>query len=115
MMTFQTILVTLLALFAHAIAESCSSTLTASYPAPSIASGFTARLIANNLTRPRGILFDSVGHLLVVESGYGITSLTLSDGGGACLGVSKKQDIVKDSGVRQNVTRLENCLTHISS
>lgn len=98
-----TLFSTYLALFtARAIAQSsssCSVTLTASYPAPSLAPGYTARLVANNLTRPRSIHFDSAGKLLVVEGGSGITALTLTDGGGSCLSVANKQTVVADTGV----------------
>jgi glucose/arabinose dehydrogenase len=98
-----TLIATCLTLFtASAIAQSsssCSATLTASYPAPSLASGYTARLVANNLTRPRGIHFDNAGKLLVVESGSGISALTLRDGGGSCLNVANKQIVVADTGV----------------
>ena len=55
-------------------AASCSPTLTASYPAPSLADGYVARLLANDLTDPRGIKFDIHGALLVVEPSIGITA-----------------------------------------
>ena len=78
---------------------SCSVTLTASYPAPSVANGYEARLIANGLTAPRGIIFDNQGNLLVVEQNSGIVGLSLVDGGGACLSVSSKQTIINDTTV----------------
>jgi glucose/arabinose dehydrogenase len=78
---------------------SCSVTLTASYPTPSVAAGFSARLIANGLTAPRGIIFDSQGHLLVVEQGSGIVALSLTDDGGDCLSVASKGTVVNDTSV----------------
>ncbi|RDI78890.1 hypothetical protein Vi05172_g11119 [Venturia inaequalis] len=95
------------ALFAaSAIAQSsssCSATLTASYPAPSLAAGYTATLVANNLTRPRSIHFDSAGKLLVVEAGRGITALTLTDGGGSCLSVATRRSIVADTNLNHGI------------
>ncbi|KAF8529670.1 hypothetical protein BU17DRAFT_36439 [Hysterangium stoloniferum] len=41
-----------------------------------VASGFDAHILFSNLTTPRGIAFDSVGNLLVVERGFGITAFT---------------------------------------
>lgn len=79
--------------------SSCSVTLAATYPAPSIAAGYEARLVANGLTAPRGIIFDNQGHLLVVEQSSGIVGLTLADDGGACLSVISKQTIINDTTV----------------
>lgn len=81
---------------------SCSVTLTASYPTPSVAAGFSARLIANGLTAPRGIIFDSQGHLLVVEQNSGIVALSLADDGGDCLSVSSKVTVINDTSVGQH-------------
>jgi len=86
-------------LLPFSVAQSCSVSLTASYPAPSVAPGFSARLVANGLAAPRGIIFDSDGHLLVVEQGSGIVSLTLTDHGGDCLGVSSKVTVINDTSV----------------
>ena len=73
--------------------------MTPPYPAPSLAPGFEAQLVATNLTKPRGIMFDSAGRLLVVQSGYGLTSIQLVDGGGDCLVVSRSHDVIVDSSV----------------
>lgn len=77
----------------------CSSTLTPNYPSPSVAAGFQARLVANKLTKPRGILFDNNGNLLVVQQGKGIVSLTFEDNGGSCLNVAQSRDVILDSSV----------------
>lgn len=78
-------------------AAKCSSTLTADYPEPSVYTGLVARLVANGLTDPRSIKFDSDGHLLVVEAGKGITALTLEDNGGGCISESSREKVVSDS------------------
>jgi hypothetical protein len=96
-------------LIAYAAAQtSCSSAISAKYPAPSVAAGYHANLIANGFTSPRQILFDSAGNLLVVESGKGITGLTLNDAGGSCLSVKSKATVVSDSTVRARIPRLYN-------
>ena len=61
---------------------------------PSVASGYALQVVATGLSRPRGLSFDSQGHLLVVEAGSGILS----------------SHIVNDSG---NCTRLQNSTTVI--
>jgi len=68
----------------------------AGYPAPSVAPGYAARLVANGLQSPRSIVFDSKGRLLVVQQGLGIQALTFDDGGGECVSVKSKDDVVRD-------------------
>lgn len=68
----------------------------AGYAAPSVAPGFAARLVANGLQSPRGIVFDKTGRLLVVQQGLGIQALTFDDGGGECVSVKSKDDVVRD-------------------
>lgn len=79
--------------------QSCSNNLSVTYPAPVAASGWQFRLVANGFTRPRGIAFDSDGGLLVVESGAGVTHLTLDDEGGTCLTVKSKKRLIADENV----------------
>jgi hypothetical protein len=82
---------------------SCSPTLSASYAAPSVADGYVARLVANNLTSPRGIKFDSQGALLVVEKGVGITALSLVDAGRGCISVGGRKTVVTDSELNHGI------------
>ncbi|QIX02148.1 hypothetical protein AMS68_007665 [Peltaster fructicola] len=81
--------------------SSCSATLTASYAAPSVASGYTAMLVAQNLTKPRGIKFDSAGNLLVVEQNVGISVLTPNSGD--CPGFSSRKRIITDSTLNHGI------------
>jgi hypothetical protein len=78
----------------------CSSTLKPSYPAPIVSDGWQAQLIAQDLSKPRSILFDSSGNLLVVEAGSGIVSLTFRDEGSTCLEVSQKTYLVNSTAVK---------------
>ena len=80
-------------------ADSCANTLSVSYPAPQVADGWTYRLIANGFTKPRGMVFDSEGGLLVVDAGSGLKHLTLKDDGGDCLTVNKQTTLVPNKDV----------------
>ena len=81
--------------------SSCSTTLTPTNSIkPSVASGYTAALVATGLTKPRSIEFDSSGNLLVVQAGAGIESLQLQDAGGTCITAKSKKTVVQASAVR---------------
>jgi glucose/arabinose dehydrogenase len=80
-------------------APSCSKTLTPKNGAPVVASGYSAQVIAQGLTKPRGIIFDSKARLLVVQQGKGIVAITFDDQGGVCLGSPKVQTLVEDNDV----------------
>ncbi|KAE8453697.1 hypothetical protein EG329_009208 [Mollisiaceae sp. DMI_Dod_QoI] len=81
------------ALFVEAVsAANCN--LKPSYPAPVTSDGWQAQLVATGLTKPRSILFDTSGNLLVVQQGAGIVHLTLEDGGSTCFDVTKKTFLV---------------------
>lgn len=68
-----------------ASASACSSTIAPQYGQPSVAPGWNVQVVASGLTDTRGIIFDSDDHLLVVQRGYGISSLTLTQDDGACV------------------------------
>lgn len=78
-------------------AQAVTCNLTPSYPAPVMADGWESRLIHTGLRRPRSILFDSEGGLLVVQQRTGITHLRLSDGNGTCIAVAETTELVRDS------------------
>lgn len=85
---------------AVAAAKTCEiNTLNVSYPAPVVAAGWEYRLVATNLTRPRSILFDKDGGLLVLDSGVGVVRLELQDEGETCVSVKKKTILVENSDV----------------
>lgn len=66
---------------------------------PSVASGYAAAVIATGLTDPRSLEFDSVGNLLVLEAGKGVSSHVLNDGDGTCLSIRASKDLIKDKRV----------------
>lgn len=80
------------------------SALKPSYPAPSLAPGYQAQLIATNLTKPRGLIFDSEGHLLVVQQGVGVISLSVQNTGSHCLKISQKVDVVQNANLTHGIT-----------
>ena len=90
--------------------SSCPSPASSHLPAPSVAPGYESRLIASGLTAPRGLIFDSAGHLLVVEQGKGVTALTLKDNGGSCLSVSQRSTVVSDSSVSFSPLAYPHCI-----
>ena len=78
----------------------CSTTLTPTNSiVPTVASGYRAALVATGLTKPRSIVFDSKGDLLVVQQGSGIVNLAFNDGGGTCLTVKTKTNLIQDKTV----------------
>lgn len=87
-------------LFGQALAQaSCSALFNPTYPSPSLASGYQARLIATGLTRPRGMVIDANNNLLVVEVGRGVTSQSIVDNSG-CVSLANRHDVVRDTSVR---------------
>jgi hypothetical protein len=96
---FATSALLLHSITAQTSSSPCAASLTASYAAPSVASGYQAKLVANNLKKPRSIIFDSEGNLLVVESGKGITSLSFKEGENGCVSASGTKEIIGDASV----------------
>lgn len=89
------------AVLAQSTTASCGlAALSSSIPAPSMAPGYSARLVATGLQRPRGIIVDNQDRLLVVEQRQGVRAITWSDQGGNCLSVNTIEDIVNDAEVR---------------
>jgi glucose/arabinose dehydrogenase len=82
----------------------CPSVLVPSYSAPVVASGWQAQLVAGGLTKPRSMVFDSTGALLVVESGKGISRHSFTDHGGTCLVPDHAHMIVEMTTVGFQVT-----------
>ncbi|KAI9814400.1 MAG: hypothetical protein M1827_003256 [Pycnora praestabilis] len=97
-----------------ASASTCSTTLT-SKATPSVASGYEARVVATGLTNPRGILFDTNGHLLVVQQGVGVLSIGLHDDGGACVSVSQTKTVIDATALNHGIALSSNGKTLYAS
>lgn len=94
------ILLSLISIVAGQDSNSCSiNDLKTSYPAPVTADGWAFRLVASDLSRPRSILFDTNGALLVVEQRKGIVHLVFEDQGETCLTVRKQTTILENDEV----------------
>ena len=60
---------------------------------PSVASGYRLQVVATGLSRPRGILLDRSGNLLVVQAGSGVVSVhTLNESNG-CVTVGSSANL----------------------
>ncbi|KAF1972946.1 soluble quino protein glucose dehydrogenase [Bimuria novae-zelandiae CBS 107.79] len=79
-----------------ASAAACASTIESQNPAPSVASGWRVDLVANNLTEPRGVIFDSEGGLLVVEQNRGISRITFNEDQGGCVRSEGSAELIID-------------------
>jgi len=58
--------------------------------------------VATGLYKPRGIVFDAGGNLLVVQQGGGIAGVRIGEGEGGCLGVVGNETVVENANVRFN-------------
>jgi glucose/arabinose dehydrogenase len=88
-----------------ALAQSCSNGLSPSGQVrPSIASGYAYQVVATGLADPRGIHFDSEGHLLVVERGEGrVSALTLTEDDQGCITAAQPQGLTDDVDLNHGI------------
>ncbi|KAG6111242.1 hypothetical protein E4U31_004752 [Claviceps sp. LM219 group G6] len=71
---------------------------------PQVAPGLQFKVLANNLQRPRGIVFDPEGNLLVVEgAGKGIRRIVLDDGEGLDTCVVSSKQLVAESSLNHGI------------
>lgn len=71
-----------------------------------LAAGWNSKLVSNDLTFPRGMLFDSEGNLLLVDRGIGVVGWKVVEtvDGGACF--VEKKIVVENDQVRLEVFQL---------
>jgi glucose/arabinose dehydrogenase len=96
-------LLSVLLLGTVATAQECSGTVAAKGSAVSFAKGYTANVVVNKLTKPRGIIFDTEGNLLVVERGVGITAIKLNDLGLNCVSAGSKIVVIKSTSLNHGI------------
>lgn len=77
----------------------CSSTIAPQNAAPSVAPGFRVEVVANDLTRPRSLQFDSEGALLVVEQSQGVRRIRLTGDGSCVRQDGEAQTVVENTAV----------------
>ncbi|CAI6240726.1 unnamed protein product [Periconia digitata] len=101
---------------ATSTATPCASTIAPLNNAtPSVAAGWQAAVVANNLASPRGIKFDTEGGLLVVEQDRGIVRLTFSGEGGCARSNGSAQLVIDDPSLNHGLELSEDGRTLFAS
>ncbi|KAK2613009.1 hypothetical protein QQS21_000938 [Conoideocrella luteorostrata] len=78
--------------------DDCPNTLAVSYTPPVAAKGWTYRLAAKGFKKPRSIVVDDNGGLLVVDSGSGVYRLTVDqDKGQTCVVMSSPKILINST------------------
>ncbi|CAZ81334.1 unnamed protein product [Tuber melanosporum] len=72
------------------------------YPNPSVLNGYTYQLLTNQLTRPRNIVFDTNGNVLVSGDSDGIFVLKTSEAADGCVIYDGKTLLENSSGLKLN-------------
>lgn len=68
---------------------------------PRAAPGVEYKVLANDLQKPRGVILDSEGNLLIVEaSSKGVRRVVLNDADGLDVCVDSSSQLINDSSVR---------------
>jgi glucose/arabinose dehydrogenase len=95
------LLVICIALLGFVAAQTnCASSLKAQ-TSPVATNGFTWDIIATNQTIARGIIFDSQGRLLVVQSGTGIVALSLSND--SCATITETNTVLQNTSLNHGI------------
>jgi hypothetical protein len=98
-------LLSFLCILGSSVNAQCSSNpLQHNYTADLVlAAGWDSSLVSNDLTFPRGMLFDSEGNLLLVDRSIGVVGWRVveREDGGACL--VEKKVVVEHDQVRSGV------------
>lgn len=92
------LVVTLAAVAQTAAATACPGPAPAS--SPQAADGVAFKVLQNGLARPRGVVMDSAGNLLVVEAkGKGVTRMVLDNADGLDICISSSAQLIDDGTV----------------
>lgn len=103
-MAFRCFVIAVGALAVQASAQTCATINPAN--APTWGSGFSGRVVMNGLKSPRGLVFDSAGNLLVVESSNGgVRWIKLTDNGGTDVCVGSSKQLISDRSVCYSFSR----------
>ncbi|KAK6338799.1 hypothetical protein TWF696_009609 [Orbilia brochopaga] len=85
---------------AAALAQTTCTPLVGDLPAPSMAPGYRSDIAFEGLKFPRGIQWDSAGHLLVVDRGAGIYWFTVD----SCLQLQDQRLIINDTELNHGIS-----------
>ncbi|KAK6539350.1 hypothetical protein TWF694_009580 [Orbilia ellipsospora] len=99
-MRWSTLIVAGQAFVASALAQTTCSKYTNDLPAPSMAAGYISDIAFQGLKFPRGIQWDTTGHLLVVDRGVGIYRFSVDD----CLHLQDETLIVNNTLLNHGIS-----------
>ncbi|KAG8737248.1 hypothetical protein FRC10_008398 [Ceratobasidium sp. 414] len=68
---------------------------------PNVTSGLSTRVVYNGLTRPRGIRFDALDNLLVIDRGVGVVALSYRNDA-TCVGWERRL-VVNNTGLNHGI------------
>lgn len=94
------------ALVGSAIAQSttsCAAPSPSGSIRPSVASGYRLQVVASGLAKPRGILLDSSGNLLVVEQGSGVVSSHVLQDRNGCVTVQSSKNVTNSLNLNHGI------------
>ncbi|KAF2186376.1 soluble quino protein glucose dehydrogenase [Zopfia rhizophila CBS 207.26] len=90
------------ALMSQVLAQGCA-TIEPKHPAV-FASGYSGRVVINNLKHPRHMVFDTAGNLLVAEQDAGgIRWIKLKDNGGTDVCVAETKTMISDRSLNHGI------------
>jgi glucose/arabinose dehydrogenase len=95
------LLVVFIALLGFVAAQTTCSSSLKSQTSPVATNGFTWDIIATNQSTARGIIFDSRGRLLVVQSGTGIVALSLSND--SCATITESTTVLQNTSLNHGI------------
>ncbi|KAM3449440.1 hypothetical protein MY3296_006905 [Beauveria thailandica] len=102
MTLLQSLVVAIAAVAQTAAATACPGPAPASNP--QTADGVAFKVLQNGLAKPRGIVMDSEGNLLLVEAkGKGVTRVVLDDAEGLDVCVSSSAQLIDDSTLNHGI------------
>ncbi|KHN98137.1 NHL repeat-containing protein [Metarhizium album ARSEF 1941] len=83
---------------------------------PQTAPGVEFKVLANDLVKPRGVIADCRGNLLVVEAGgKGVRRIELDDGKGLDTCIAKSSSLVDDETLNHGIELAPDCKTLFAS
>ncbi|KAH8791020.1 hypothetical protein BGZ57DRAFT_949007 [Hyaloscypha finlandica] len=101
--SFTILALTSALLLSPALAQTTCATISPKY-APVVTAGYTAKVLMNGLTAPRGMLFDSQGNLLIVEQGgAGVRLVKLTHGDGINVCVASSKQLINDPSLNHGI------------
>ncbi|KAF0330174.1 L-sorbosone dehydrogenase [Colletotrichum sp. SAR11_59] len=70
---------------------------------PSLAEGYSARLVLNGLDSPRSLQFDTEGNLLILGQGAGVQYVKLTDNGGTDVCAASQKQLIPNTQLNHGI------------